>query len=84
MSKGIQYTLRSVPERTDQLLREAAATYGTSINQMALDLISKGVGANAGVAEYHDLDDLIGSWVQDPECDKALAEMDRVDAELWQ
>ena len=56
-------------------MREAAATYGTSINQMALDLISKGVGANAGVAEYHDLDDLIGSWVQDPECDKALAEM---------
>lgn len=84
MKKGIQYTLRSVPERTDQLLREAAAAYGTSINQMALDLIARGVGADAGMVEHQDLDDLIGTWVQDPECDKALAEMDQVDAELWQ
>jgi hypothetical protein len=84
MSKVIQYTIRSVPERTDQLLREAAVAYGTSINQMALDLIAKGVGANAEEPIHHDLDDLIGTWVQDPECDKALSEMDRVDGELWQ
>ena len=32
---------------------------------------------------YDDLDDLAGSWVQDLEFDKALAEMDNVDESLW-
>ena len=30
-----------------------------------------------------DLDDLAGSWVDDPEFDAIIAEMDQVDPELW-
>ena len=30
-----------------------------------------------------DLDDLVGTWVQDDAFDKAMAEMDRVDEDLW-
>jgi hypothetical protein len=29
------------------------------------------------------LDDLAGTWVHDPEFDKAIEEMHRVDPELW-
>jgi len=78
-----QYTIRNVPERTDALLRETAAEYGTSLNEAALAALMRGVGAGADAVEHHDLDALIGSWVQDPDCDRALADMDRIDAEMW-
>jgi hypothetical protein len=32
---------------------------------------------------YHDLDDLAGTWVDDPEFDKAIEEQHKVDPELW-
>ena len=79
----VQYTIRNIPVRTDQLLRESAAAYGTSLNEAAISALNRGVGATDHPLEHDDLDPLIGSWVQDPECDKALADMDRVDPELW-
>ena len=81
--KRIQYTIRNIPERTDAVLREAAVEYGTSLNETALTALQRGLGTNAEVVEYHDLDALIGSWVHDDACDKALDDMDRVDPELW-
>ena len=33
--------------------------------------------------EFHDLDDCIGTWREDPVVDRALREQDRVDGELW-
>ena len=83
-SKRLQYTLRNVPERTDAILRETAAEYGTSLNETALAALMRGLGTGAAdTVAYHDLDALIGSWVQDPDCDRALADMDKVDPELW-
>ncbi len=81
--RHIQYTIRNIPERTDQLIREAAVEYGASLNETALAALQRGLGADAEVVEYHDLDDLVGSWVHDEACDKALDEMDRIDPELW-
>lgn len=83
MKKRTQYTIRNIPARTDALLREAAVEYGTSLNNAALSALKRGLGADSEAIVHHDLDDLIGTWVQDPECDRALAEMDRVDPELW-
>jgi len=81
--KPIQYTVRNVPERVDDRLREASVQYGTSINTVALDALSRGLGMEADTAVHHDLDDLIGTWVRDKACEKVLEEMDQVDAELW-
>ena len=78
-----QYTIRGIPERLDARLREKAAEYGTSINEAALDALSKGVGLEGELIVYHDLDDLAGTWVQDEEFDKALESMDQVDTDLW-
>jgi hypothetical protein len=83
MKKSIQYTIRSIPERTDRLLRETAAVEGASLNRVALDALAKGLGAGGEAAENHDLDDLAGSWVADPECDRVLEEFGRIDPELW-
>ncbi len=81
--KKLQYTIRQIPERTDARLRETAAEYGTSLNQAALAALMRGLGMEAEAVEHHDLDTLIGSWVRDPACDQALADMDKIDAELW-
>jgi len=81
--RGIQYTLRNVPERTDARLRETASAYGVSLNEAALTALLRGLGADADAVEHHDLDDLIGSWISDPACDQALADMEKVDPELW-
>ena len=81
--KRTQYTIRNIPERTDRLLREAAAEYGTSLNETTIAMIMRGLGAEAEAVEHHDLDELIGSWIQDAECDRALADMDKIDVELW-
>ncbi len=84
-TKSLQYTIRNVPDRTDRRLREAAVEYGTSLNSVTLQALNQGLGLSdeSVMHLHHDLDDLIGSWVPDSECDKALEEMDRIDPELW-
>ena len=81
--RSIQYTIRDVPERVDARLREVASEYGTSLNKAALSVLARGLGEDPDTVVYHDLDNLLGSWVQDQAFDEALAEMDRVDSELW-
>lgn len=81
--EGKQYTIRNVPERLDQCLRESAARYGTSLNEAALAALSHGAGLEGEPIMHHDLDDLAGTWVPDEAFDKAVADMDSVDTELW-
>lgn len=33
---------------------------------------------------YHDLDFLIGTWVEDPEFDKAMEEFEQIEPEYWE
>lgn len=78
-----QYTIRNVPERTDKRLREMAAEYRISLNEAALAALTRGVGAATEPVIHHDLDCLIGTWVQDDDFDRAIAQMDQIDPELW-
>ena len=43
----------------------------------------RGLGLSNEKIYYYDLDDLAGTWVQDPAFDKAIEEMDQIDADLW-
>jgi plasmid stability protein len=80
---NIQYTIRGIAQRVDARIRERAAREGKSLNETVLELLKAGLGiANSG-ERYTDLDDLAGTWVDDPEFDRAIREMDRVDPELW-
>jgi predicted nucleotidyltransferase len=82
-AEAIQYTLRNVPPVLDRALRRRAKQLSKSLNEVALEALSKGAGATHEVREQHDLDFLFGSWVDDPEVDQALAEQRKVDADLW-
>jgi len=79
----VQYTIRGIPERLDKAIRKLAAKDGKSINETVLDALKAGVGFSESSIRYSDLDDLVGSWVNDPEFDRAIQEMHRVDPELW-
>ena len=81
--KGKQMTLRRIPEKVSRRLREVARKEAKSMNLAALEALERGLGLADEPIEYHDLDDLAGSWIQDPEFEKVIAEMDRVDPGLW-
>lgn len=53
------------------------------MNSVAVDALARGLGLGDEETRYSDLDDLAGTWVADPEFDRVVAEMDRVDEELW-
>jgi hypothetical protein len=81
--KKIQYTIRQIPSRLDSLIKERAAKEGKSVNETVLEVLKTGLGVNDEPVRYSDLDDLAGTWVHDPEFDKAVEEMDRIDPEMW-
>ena len=81
--KEIQYTIRRISPRLDMLIKERAGREGKSVNETVLEVLKSGLGVNDEPVRYSDLDDLAGTWVDDPEFDLALEEMDRVDPEMW-
>ena len=80
---GIQYTIRAVPDEVDKALRSNCARENRSLNEYVVDTLKGGVGLSDSPHEFHDLDHLSGCWVRDEACDKALAEFDKVDEDMW-
>ena len=76
-----RYTIRRVPPRLDQELRRKAREEQRSLNEMALRALARGLGLAEEQPRYHDLDDLAGTRVDDPEFDRAIEAMDQVDPE---
>ncbi len=79
----MQYTLRKIPKRVDEALRRKAKQEGLSLNQAAVQALTHGLGLTETSPIHHDLDDLVGTWVEDPGFDEALRDMDSIDPELW-
>ena len=79
----VQYTIRQVPEEVDAKLRELAVKEECSLNYVVLDALSNAVGAKDQPPEFHDLDSLAGSWVEDKVFDQAIDAFGQADEELW-
>ena len=80
----MQYTIRSIPPALDRALRAWAQEEGTSLNEAAVRAMTRGLGLAGRTERQRDLSELMGSWVEDPEFDRALAEQDRIDEDLWE
>jgi plasmid stability protein len=78
-----QYTIRGIPASVDRALRARARREGRSLNDLALEALRVSVGVGADVLLNQDLDDLIGTWEEDPVFDAAIQEQDQVDEALW-
>lgn len=81
--KTMQYTIRGIPTRFDAVVRHEAKISHQSLNCVLLKALERGLDLGTEPVRYHDLDDLVGSWICDPEFDKAMADMDKVDEALW-
>jgi hypothetical protein len=67
-----QYTIRGISSRLDEKIREIASNEGKSLNETVLEILKSGTGISGNPIKYKDLDYLAGSWVHDPEFDKAI------------
>lgn len=79
----MQYTIRAVPEQVDRELRRRAKEQDKSLNSVIVEALEEVCRSDQGPNLHHDLDFLIGTWVEDPEFDEAMHEFERVDEEYW-
>lgn len=81
--RQVQYTIRHVPPAVDKALRQRARERRRSLNDIAREMLARGLGVEAAEAPHTDLDAFFGSWVADPVVDRALADQRRIDEDLW-
>ena len=79
----MQYTIRNVPEYLDAALRGAAREQGRSLNEVAIEALTRGAGLGESPCRQRDLSDIAGTWQEDPAFDSAIAAQDTVDKEMW-
>lgn len=78
-----QYTIRAVPEEVDRALRQRARREARSLNAVVVEALARGLELEAEPVRHTDLDDLIGTWQEDPDFDRAVADFERVDDDAW-
>ena len=66
-----QYTIRSIPPKVDQALRKRSQKTGKSLNEVAVEALTKGAGLVDG-STFNDLDWFVGSMLVDPRFDEAI------------
>ncbi|NIM94766.1 MAG: toxin-antitoxin system HicB family antitoxin [Anaerolineales bacterium] len=85
-----QITIRGVEPELHKSMKEEAKRHGLSMNRYILSILKEAVGLATGKPdldlEFHDLDDLAGTWTQEEleEFYAHLALQREVDEELWQ
>ena len=78
----MRYTLRNVPESLDRVLRERARSQSKSLNEFILEVLQRAARVDE-LRVQRDLSDIIGTWQDDPEIDRALADQRQVDTRAW-
>lgn len=89
MSRTI--TIRNMPEELEKRIEAMAAEEGASLAQTVIRLLLRATGLReqsqlGGRPErHHELDELAGTWSADDaaEFDDALAQLRRIDPEVW-
>lgn len=81
-TKTVQYTIRGIPAPLDRALRARAKKEKKSLNQVAMEALQNAISP-LFPKRRTDLDEFIGTWVEDPEFDKIMEEQRQIDEELW-
>jgi hypothetical protein len=83
--QNIQYTIRDIPEATNNRLREVAAEWDISLNQAVVDTLQRGLGSNGERVSYRRLRHLVSApkELDRKAWNKTLAEMDQVHPDDW-
>jgi plasmid stability protein len=80
-------TLRNLPEAVGAAILRRAALEGTSLNRTVALVLEEALApyAHSGTREYHDLDDLMGTWsrAEAEAFDRVLGDQREVEPDLW-
>lgn len=82
-NKFMQYTIRKVPNSLDAVLRRRAREEGKSLHAVAIEALARGAGISEDRTRQRNLHDITGTWAQDRAFNRALADQDAIDKELW-
>ena len=76
-------TIRNLPSDLADALEREKRRKGKSLNQTVIDLLGQGLGAQG--VRSNGLGRLAGGWSEDEFCDfeRATAQFEAVDEELW-
>jgi hypothetical protein len=81
-------TIRKIPSPVEKAIREKAAREHVSLNKAVVGMLEESVTGRqtAKARRYNDLDWLFGTWnkKQLDDFQKRLAEIRKIDPELWQ
>jgi hypothetical protein len=84
---GMQYTLRDIPKKVDQALRQKAKLEGRSLHEVAKEALALGAGIvpiGQKPVKRRDLSDIAGTYVHDPGFEEAMREQDKIDPRDWE
>ena len=78
-------TVRNVPADLAERLQEEKRRRGRSLNQTVLDLLSRALGLENGRPRSNGLRAHAGTWSAEEheEFERAIADQDEIDQELW-
>lgn len=78
-------TIRNVPADLGERLLEEKRLRGRSLNQTVLDLLSQAVGLADRGPRSNGLRTLVGTWSAEDqaEFERAIADSEQIDEELW-
>lgn len=79
----MQYTIRNIPGALDAMLRDRARKEGKSLNEMVIDALARAMGFSKEPVRKRDLSGIAGTWIDDPEFDRAIEDQDQIDEDLW-
>ncbi len=80
--KGIQYTIRGVPEKLDNALREEAASAGKSLNALLVEKLAQS-SRLTDEPWTNGLEEFSGCMEPDPGFDEAIKEFDQIHPDDW-
>jgi plasmid stability protein len=72
--REIQHTIRNLPVAIDNALRRRAGKEGKSLNTVMIETLARGLERDSKPKAHTDLDNLIGTWQEDPAFDEAIAD----------
>lgn len=81
--KTTQYTVRGIKPKLDYAVRQQARERGVSINSVLLDALTIGLNLGDDTKQYHDLDELAGTWQESDEVNEVLNSMRQIDQDIW-
>jgi plasmid stability protein len=79
----MQYTLRNIPKSLDAAIRQRARAENKSLNEVAIQALAKALRTTDMPEQFRRLNDIAGTWREDPEFDAAIEEQQKIDKKLW-